>query len=80
MANGHPASDSYSGSSYNTTAVNGTKRPREDDDLDYKPRGGSGADLDSLKRRRSGHESSIGDRPRWIGRSRKCGILCLLST
>ena len=64
VANGHTVSDTYSASAYTSNAVNGTggslKRSREDDDLDYKTRGGSGTDIESLKRRRSGRENSIG--------------------
>ena len=64
VTNGHAIGDSYSSQSYSSNAVNGAnishKRAREDDELDYKPRGGSGADIESLKRRKSGRENSIG--------------------
>ena len=64
VTNGHSVPDNYATSAYAPTAVNGTgsnKRAREDDDLDYKGRPGSGGeDIDSLKRRKSGREDSIG--------------------
>ncbi|KAI4149466.1 MAG: hypothetical protein LQ340_004619 [Diploschistes diacapsis] len=64
VANGHTGVDNYPTSGYSSNAVNGTsmslKRSREDEDLDYKPRGASGTDIESLKRRRSGRENSIG--------------------
>ena len=63
IANGH--SDNYATSAYAPTAMNGAgssnKRAREDDDLDYKGRPSSGGeDMESLKRRKSGREGSIG--------------------
>ena len=66
--NGHSVSDNYSSSGYASTAVNGVttsnKRAREDDDSDYKTRPGSGGDdIESLKRRKSGREDSLGNGP-----------------
>ena len=58
VVNGHSVAESYPSGGYTPATVNGTKRGREDDDLDYKARGGN--DIDSLKRRRSGRENSIG--------------------
>jgi enhanced filamentous growth protein 1 len=52
--------DTYSHANYAPGAVNGNKRPREDDDLDYKARAGNTTDLDALKRRKSGRENSMG--------------------
>ena len=68
VTNGHSVSDNYGPSAYAPTAVNGTgssnKRAREDDDLEYKGRPGSGGeDIESLKRRKSGREGSIGTVP-----------------
>ena len=64
LPNGHTVTDPYPSQGYGSSAVNGAsighKRAREDDDLDYKSRGGSGTEIEALKRRKSGRENSIG--------------------